>query len=209
MNKPGLILIGAGGHANACIDVIEQQGDYQIVGLVGLPQEIHNRQLGYEVNATDQELDQLAKSYRYAMIAIGQMQTSKLRVQLYQLTTHYGFQMPAIISPTAQVSRHAYVGAGSIIMHGAIVNAGAKVGNNCIINSRALIEHDTLVEDHCHISTGAILNGDTSIGAGTFIGSGAVIKEGVLIGANSLVGMGLMVRHNVDNNVKYLGTTKS
>ena len=25
MSKPGLILVGAGGHARACIDVIEQQ----------------------------------------------------------------------------------------------------------------------------------------------------------------------------------------
>jgi len=41
MSKPSLILIGAGGHAHACIDVIEQQDKYQIAGLVGMPEEMH------------------------------------------------------------------------------------------------------------------------------------------------------------------------
>lgn len=209
MSKPGLILIGAGGHAHACIDVIEQQGQYQIVGLVGLPQEMHSQHLGYKVLATDDALAQLAKSTPYALITIGQIQTAKLRVHLYQQATQCGFQMPVIISPTAHISRHATVGTGSIVMHGAIVNAGAKVGNNCIINTHALIEHDAAVEDHCHISTGAILNGGVSVGAGSFIGSGCVVKEGLSIGKDCLVGIGLTVRHALADSGRFTGHEKS
>jgi len=47
MSKPNLILIGAGGHAHACIDVIEQHGQYHIAGLVGMPAEMHTRHFGY------------------------------------------------------------------------------------------------------------------------------------------------------------------
>ena len=209
MSKPGLILIGAGGHARACIDVIEQQGQYQIVGLVGLPQEIHSQHLGYEVIAAEATLAQLAKATPYALVATGQIQTAKLRMRLYQQATQCGFQMPVIIAPTAHVSRHANIGAGTIVMHGAIVNAGAKVGKNCIINNRALLEHDTTVEDHCHISTGAILNGGVSVGAGSFIGSGCVIKEGLSIGKDCLVGIGLTVRHALADSTRFTGHEKS
>jgi len=209
MSKPGLILIGAGGHARACIDVIDRQGQYQIMGLVGLPEEKHIQHLGYEVIATDDALAQLAKSTAYALITTGQIQTAKLRKHLYQQATQCGFQMPVIISPTAYVSRHATVGAGSIVMHGAIVNAGAKVGTNCIINSRALLEHDTTVEDHCHISTGAILNGGVSVGAGSFIGSGCVVKQGLSIGKDCLVGIGLTVRHNLADFMLFTGHATS
>jgi len=209
MTKPGLILIGAGGHARACIDVIEQQGQFQIVGLVGLPEELHRQHLGYEVIATDDALAQLAKSTPYALITTGQIQTAKHRKYLYQQTTECGFQMPVIISPTAHVSGHATVGAGSIVMHGAIVSAGVKVGNNCIINSRALLEHDATVEEHCHISTGAILNGGVRVGAGSFIGSGCVIKEGLAIGKDCLVGIGLTVRHTLTDSTRFIGHTKS
>jgi sugar O-acyltransferase (sialic acid O-acetyltransferase NeuD family) len=210
MSKPALILIGAGGHARSCIDVIEQQGQYQIAGLVGLPEQRHTQQLGYEVIASDDALDELVKSYQYALITIGQIQqTAELRLRLYQQVTHCGFQLPTVISPTAHVSRHAAIGAGTIVMHGAIINAGARVGNNCIINTHALIEHDAKVEDHCHISTGAILNGDVSVGAGSFIGSGCVIKEGVSIGKGTLVGMGLTVRNQLADCARLTGHDKA
>jgi len=209
MSKPKLILIGAGGHAHACIDVIEQHGGYQIAGLVGMPGEMHARHLGYEVIATDGDLPQLAKDYPYALITVGQIQTADHRIRLYQQASKLGFQLPAIIAPSAHVSRHATVGAGSIVMHGTIVNAGARVGNNCIINTLALLEHDVTVADHCHISTGAILNGGVKIGTGSFVGSGSIIKEGVTLGTRCVVGMGLAVRHNQIDNAHFLANKKS
>ena len=208
MSKPDIILIGAGGHAHACIDVIEQHGQFTIAGLVGLPSELHNHHFGYSVIGTDEDLPQLQKEYRYALITLGQIHSPNSRIRLYQQALQLGFQLPVIIAPIAYVSRHAALGAGTIVMHGAIVNAGAKVGDNCIINNRSLVEHDATIENHCHISTGAILNGGVKIGSGSFIGSGSVIKEGVVIGAGSLVGMGLAVRHNLIDHSIFRGIGK-
>lgn len=205
MSKPNLIVIGAGGHAHACIDVIEQLDQYTITGLVGLPEEMHTQHLGYSVIATDSDLEKLAKEYQFAFIAIGQILSAKNRIHLYHYIKELRFQLPSIISPFAYVSHHATVGSGTIVMHEAIINAGAEIGENCIINTRSLIEHGAIVEDNCHISTGAILNGDVKIGAGSFIGSGSIIKEGVTIGSNSLIGMGLTVRHNQVDHCRYIG----
>ena len=209
MSKPKLILIGAGGHAHACIDVIEQNGGFQIVGLVGMPEEMHTQHLGYEVIATDRDLPQLVKDYPYALITVGQIQTPDHRIRLYQQTVKLGFQLPVIVAPSAHVSHHATVGSGSIVMHGAIINAGARVGSNCIINARALLEHDVAVADHCHISTGVILNGDVKVGTGCFIGSGSIIKECNTLGQRCVVGMGLSVRHNQAAHTQFLGHRKS
>jgi len=205
MSKPNLILIGAGGHAHACIDVIEQQDQYRIAGLVGMPEEMHTQHLGYSVIATDSDLAKLANEYQYAFICVGQIRSPDNRIRLYEQAKEFGLQLPIIIAPTAHVSRHASIGAGTIVMHGAYVNAGARVGVNCIINTSALVEHDATVEDFCHVSTGAILNGDVQIGSGSFIGSGSIIKEGITIGNNSLIGMGLTVRHNQAAYSRYVG----
>ena len=209
MSKPSVILIGAGGHAHACIDVIEHQGQYQIAGLVGMQEELHTQHLGYAVIATDAELPQLVKDYQYAFIAVGQVGSPDRRICLYQQAIQLGFSLPDIIAPTAHVSRHATIGKGTVVMHGAIINAGARVGNNCIVNTRALVEHDTIVEDHCHISTGVILNGSVCIGAGSFVGSGCVIKDGIMLGKSCLIGMGLCVRHNQADNTRFVGHDKS
>lgn len=211
MTKPQLILIGAGGHARSCIDVIEQQGYFQIAGLVGLPEQRNAKYLDYDYGliGVDSDLSSLAKTYQYALITIGQIQSAEFRIRLYHQVAQLGFELPAIIAPTAHVSRHATVGAGTIIMHGAIVNAGASVGHNCIINSCALIEHDARVEDHCHISTGAILNGDVVVGAGSFIGSGSIVKQGIAIGRDCQVGMGLGVRHDLNDYTQFTGYDKA
>ena len=203
MSKPDLILIGAGGHAHACIDVIEQHGGYRIAGLIGMPDEMHDHHFGYAVIGTDADLPELAKTIPYALITLGQIKTPAHRTQLYKQVVALGFQLPTIIAPSAYVSRHATLDAGTIVMHGAIVNAGASVGKNCIINTRALLEHDATVADHCHISTGVIINGNTAIGSGSFVGSGTIIKEGASLGQNCLVGMGLAVRHNLQDNAQF------
>lgn len=209
MVKANLILIGAGGHSRSCIDAIEQQGNYTIGGLIGLDQEVSSDQFGYKVLATDSKLGDLARKFPYALISLGQITSAEIRIRLFEKALELGFIFPTIIAPSAYVSPHSTIGAGTIIMQGAIVNAGAVIGENCIINSRAVVEHDSCVESHCHISTGVILNGKTTIGKGSFIGSGATIKEGVSIGTGSLVGMGLAVRHDLVENSEFLGTTTS
>jgi sugar O-acyltransferase (sialic acid O-acetyltransferase NeuD family) len=205
MGKPSLILIGAGGHAISCIDVIEQQAQFQIAGLVGQLGEQQSDRLGYPVFAGDDDLPRLAAKYTHALIAIGQIASPAQRMQIYYQLIKLGFKLPTVIAPTAIVSKHAVVEAGSIIMHGAIVNAGARIGRNCIINTRALIEHGVVVNDHCHIATGATLNGNVVVGEGTFVGSGSIVKEGILIGQSCIVGMGLTIRHNVISGTRFTG----
>lgn len=196
MGRAEILLIGAGGHARSCADVIERGGAYEIVGLVGVPSEVGQFCLGYPIIGTDSELLHLAGSHPNALISIGQIESPTPRIRLFDLALAAGFAMPAIISPLAYVSRHALIGDGSVVMHGAIVNAGAVIGRNCIVNTHAVIEHDAVVEDHCHISTTAILNGGVMVGAGSFIGSGAIIREGLCLPGRSFIRMGSCVTHS-------------
>jgi sugar O-acyltransferase (sialic acid O-acetyltransferase NeuD family) len=199
MNKENIILIGAGGHALSCIDVIEQENKYNIHGLVGLKDEVGKKISGYDVIATEDELVNLSKDFRYAFIAIGQIKNVKLRIDLHESVLNTGFKIPSIISPQSFISRTVQIGEGTIIMNGVILNSGVRIGNNCIINSKALIEHGTQVADHCHISTGAILNGDCVVESKSFVGSGAIVKHGITIKTGSFVNMGKIVTKNSDN----------
>jgi sugar O-acyltransferase (sialic acid O-acetyltransferase NeuD family) len=203
--RKNLILIGAGGHARSCIDVIEHEGKFKIAGIVGLESELGLQVYGYEVVATDKDLATLIGKAHFALIALGQISSPDVRVSLYQRASKAGFELANVISPSAYVSPSAQIGSGTIVMHGAVINSGVKVGSNCIINSRTLLEHDTQVLDNCHISTGAILNGGVLVEEGCFIGSGTIVKEGVSIGERSVVGMGSQLRTNLTANSKFLG----
>jgi sugar O-acyltransferase (sialic acid O-acetyltransferase NeuD family) len=193
MYKKEIILIGSGGHAISCIDVIESQNQYAIIGLIGSPQEIGSLVCGYPVIGGDEMLPSLAKTIPNAHIALGQIKDPYKRYDFFKSAKKNGFYFPRLISSFAYVSQHATIGSGTIVMHGAIINAGAHIGDNCIINSNVLIEHGTIVGDNCHISTGVILNGDVHIEGESFIGSGSTIKHGVKIGRGSFIGMGSIV----------------
>lgn len=193
--KSPILILGAGGHALACIGLLEVEGKHRILGLVGKPGEVGKSLLGYKVIGTDKDLPRLLKKCRDVLVAIGQIKTPVLRQTAYQRADSLGASFPVILSPFSHVSPRASLGEGTIVMPGGIVQAGVVVGRNCILNSQCLLEHGVRVGDHCHISTGAILNGDVKIGSGSFVGSGAVMQEGAVIRSNSLVPMGTIVRH--------------
>jgi sugar O-acyltransferase (sialic acid O-acetyltransferase NeuD family) len=204
MSKSEIILIGAGGHAKSCIDVIEQQDKFKIAGLIGKKEELGRKVCGYTIFGIDNDLPDLFKKYTNAHISIGQIETDK-RNNIYNQILNLGFSLPTIISPNAYVSDHADIGNGNIVMHGVVINAGVKIGNNCIINTNALIEHDVQIGDECHISTNSILNGNVKIGTGSFIGSSACIKNNISIGRNCIIGMGLSVRQDVEDKSRFTG----
>lgn len=192
--KKKIILIGGGGHCKSCIDVIEQEGRFEIAGIVERQNSSGTTSvLGYPIISTDADLSNLKEKYNYALATVGQIRTPDHRMRLYELLKELNFALPVIISPTAYVSRHASIGEGTIVMHQALVNAGARIGSNCIINTKALVEHDAIVEDHCHIATAAVINGGVRVDTGTFFGSNAVTKEYISIGANSVIGCGAQI----------------
>ena len=192
-----IILVGAGGHARSCIDVIEQENKFKIVGMVDKKPFSNN--FIYPFIGADKDLPSIRENYQYSHIAVGQIKTPHIRIDLYNKLKHLGFELPAIFSPFSYVSKYAKISEGTIVMHGAIVNINASIGPNCIINNKCLIEHDVEIERHCHISTGAVINGGVKVGEGSFIGSGSIINQGVIIGKNCVVGSGVVVKSNIDS----------
>ena len=206
MKGSEIIIIGAGGHAKSCIDVIESEGRYQIAGIVGVESEIGSRLFGYQVIGIDDDLPQLAKSFRNALVAVGQIKSSQTREELFLRIESCGFEQPAIISPKAYVSNRSTVGKGTIVMHHALINAGASIGENCIVNTGSIIEHDVVVGNNCHVATNSVLNGGVRLHESCFIGSGSVVRENIEIGEKSVIGMGLVVRHDLAACSNFVGS---
>lgn len=192
MSEP-LLLIGCGGHARSLIDVVESSGRWQVLGLVGLPEQVGVEVLGYPVIGSDQDLPSLRQQCAHALLAVGQIGLPTNRQRLVADLEYLEFMLPTVISCHAHVSRHAQLGKGTSVGHGTIINAGASVGDYCILNSNVLVEHDAVIGDHCHISTGVLMNGGVIVGGGSFIGSGAVLREGLNLPPQTVISAGKRV----------------
>jgi len=202
MERKNLLLVGAGGHARSCINIIEQFDEYNIVGLIGLPEQLNTSVSGYRVIGTDSDLSLFINKYQYAFVTVGQIKSSETRSLLFKKINQIGFSVPLIISKLAYVAPDAVINQGTIVMHGVIINSGSKIGSNCIINTNALIEHDVNVGNSVHVSTGAIINGSAVVGDNTFLGSGSIVKQGIKIGNECFVGMGTRVIRDLVNGEK-------
>ena len=160
-----ILVIGAGGHARSCIEVIESEGIFEIAGLVGLKSEVGTEICGYKVIASDEELHRMRLDFEYALNALGQISNPGSRSKKFEEIRSIGFKTPIVVASSAIVAASASIGEGSIIMHRALVNSNATVGQNSIVNSFALIEHDCSIGSNTHISTGALINGGASVGS--------------------------------------------
>jgi sugar O-acyltransferase (sialic acid O-acetyltransferase NeuD family) len=193
-----IILIGGGGHCKSCIDVIESEKKYRIIGIFDKKKKkkfILNYKVFSESSFSNKEIRN-----NYAIVTVGQIKNYKLRIELFYKINKLGFKIPIIVSPLAYVSKHAVIGQGTIVMHGAIVNAGAVIGDNCIINTNSLIEHDVIIGNHTHISTEATINGGVVINDKVFVGSRVIIKNNITIGEGSVIGAGLYIKKNLNKN---------
>jgi len=188
-----ILLIGGGGHCKSVVDVVEQENKYTIAGIIDKKELLGQEILGYKVIGCDDDLEELYKNYKYAVVTVGQIRTNDVRVKLFNKLKNIGYILPTIISPLAYVSKHSSVKEGTVVMHQVLINTNVKIGKNCIINTKVLVEHDCIVKDNCHISTGAILNGGVVVKENTFFGSNSMAREYIEIKAKSIIGRGVQL----------------
>jgi len=186
-----IIIIGSGGHANSVLDVVLSLKKFKFSGFVDKNKRKPN------VIGSDRDLNKIFKKIKYAVIGVGQIQSSDIRKKLFSKLKKIGYKLPTIISSTSYVSRSASIGEGTVVMHGAIINSNAKVGKNNIINSKALLEHDVLIGDHCHVSTNSTINGYTEVGDNTFIGSNATLVNNIKIAKSKFIKAGSLIKRSL------------
>lgn len=203
MNNKNLILIGGGGHCRSVIDVAESVG-YNVIGVLDVPEEVGNSVLGYKVIGTDDDIPKYVGDVVF-MITVGFVQNPNIRVKLFNKVKEVGGKFATIVASTAYVSRYAFIGEGTIVMHNAVVNSNVEIGTNCIINTFSNIEHDAIVGDQSHISTGAMVNGGCKIGKRVFVGSQSVLVNGVDVGDDIIIGAGSVVVKSIYRPGVYVG----
>ena len=183
-------LFGASGHAKVIIDILDSQG-IAVEGIFDDNKEI-KKILDYQVDESSMDSP--------LIICIGD---NKIRRKLVERFA--AFEFGKAIHATAQLSKYASVGEGTVMMHGAIVQASSVVGKHCIINTGASVDHDCTIEDFVHLSPQVTLCGNVHIGEGTHIGAGTVVLPGVSIGKWCVVGAGSVVAKDLPDFVLAVG----
>ena len=184
-----VVVVGAGGHAKVCIELLRAQGARVAVCVGTDPAQLFC--LDVPVVCGDHHLQGLrAQGYRRAFIALG---GNRLRQRLADFAISLGYDLVNAISPTACIAPSARLGCGVAVMAGAVINAQADVGDLCIINTLASVDHDCLLGRAVHIAPRCALAGNVQVGDGAFLGIGTVVIPEMTIGAHAVIGAGGVV----------------
>lgn len=196
-----VVLVGAGGHAKVCIELLHDMGR-RVGWCIGGPSD-GDQCLGVPVLVGDDHLRSLREQgYRLAFVAIG---ANQVRAALGGAAQEAGYELVSAISPRAVVSPSASLGVGVAVMAGAVINAAAQIGSLSIVNTGATVDHDCELGQFVHVAPQAGIAGSVTVGDGAMLGIGSRVIPGVRIGAGATVGAGAVVIDDVPDGQTVVG----
>jgi len=200
-----IIVIGGGGHAKVVISILKKINSYVIEGYT----DIQNLGpiLGVPFIGSDDILGE--KKYNDGVgnlaLGIGQLKSSKLRIDVINKLQPFNYSFPIIISPNSSINEDVLIEEGSVVMDGVVINSGSKIGKYSIINTNSSIDHDCTIGSYTHIAPGVTLSGGVEIGNHSLIGTGSNIIQYIKITDNTVVGAGSTVVNSALKPGIYIG----
>ena len=196
--KPGVFVLGAGGHAKVVISMLRASG-MEVAGL-------------YDDDPAKQDaacaavpVIGLISSLTSAMssecvLAIGDNATRQ-KLARRMSWVHW----LTVVHPKAYVHDSVRLGPGTVIMAGAVVQPDAQIGAHCIINTGATVDHGCVIGDFCHVAPGCNLGGAVTLAEGVLLGIGSVAIQSVSVGAWTAVGVGAAIVSDLPARVLAVG----
>lgn len=200
-----VLIVGASGQAHVVIDAMEQEGTWQIVGLVDSFRPAGPTALGYDILGSVEDLPALAKLTDAVFVGVGDNWTrGKLTCQIRGLVP--GMSFATTVHPGAYLGRNTVLGEGVIAMAGSVVMPGSEVREGAMVGTRASLDHDGFMDEFSSLGPAAVTGGNVRIGAYTAVALGAKIIHGICIGPQSVIGAGATVLSDIPGNVVAYGT---
>ena len=195
-----LYIYGAGGVGRETIQLIENEGKWNIKGFLDDSKELNKKIIdNIEVVGTSEMIRDLPENSYIALCIANPLIKKKI------VDKHKNVNWATLISPSIFRARNSEIGNGSIIYHNNTISIDTKIGKFVYINFNSIIPHDNIIGDYVSIMNSVTLSGAVHVEEGTLIGSNAVIIQGIKIGKNVIIGAGAVVVKDVPDNAVIVG----
>jgi len=204
MDKKGLVIWGASGHALAICNSIDSK-EFFLQAFIDRNTEI-KKFLQTDVFNSFEEFKAANKklsSLRF-LIAIGGSKGED-RIEIHKLLKNEKLIPYTFIHPSAWVDKSVKFAEGVQVLGMAAISAEVSIGSQTIVNTNATVDHETEIGFGCHIMPSAAIAGCSIIGNHCTIGTNATILPRIKIVDNVYVGAGAVVTRDILKPGKYVG----
>lgn len=160
------MILGAGGYGHVVREIAEDSGIFDKIDFLDDSSPLAIGKFG--------DAEKFLKGYPNAVVALG---NAELRLGYIEKLRAAGFQIPAIISPKAYVSKSAKIGNGTIVEPCSAVNANSEVGIGVLLRCGTVIDHNAKVGDFCYIDCGVVVKANNSVGFKIKIAANSVVEK--------------------------------
>ena len=160
------MILGAGGYGHVVREIAEDSGIFDKIDFLDDSSPLAIGRFG--------DAEKFLKGYPNAVVALG---NAELRLGYMEKLRAAGFQIPAIISPKAYVSKSAKIGNGTIVEPFSAVNANSEVGIGVLLRCGSVIDHNAKVGDFCYIDCGVVVKANNSVGFKIKIAANSVVEK--------------------------------
>ena len=202
--RPGVVILGAGGHGHVLLEALRLQDEAEVLGLLDDNEDLQGTRTRGDIEVigrTDFESLRNCKADAF-VVAIG---NNRIRRMLFNRALEAGLAPWTTVHPSAIIAESATIGDGTQVIAGVVINPHATVGVDVVLNTGCTVDHDNTIGDHAFLAPGVHLGGDVQIGEGAFIGIGASVLPGVSVGAGATVGGGAVVIEDVPPGAVVVG----
>ena len=195
-----VVIIGAGRGAEVVVDILAEDPDKMIVGLVddrvtefplfNLPVIFHS------VRAFPLEFDRNA--YDTVIVSIGaNLKTMQIRHEIFTHYREHGVRFTNAIARSAELRRGVQLGEGNIIGGQVYIGASTRIGHNNLISYGAKVGHHNIVGDSNLIAPGVVTSGSVKIGTLCILSAGVTVINRVEIGDRVVLPVGYAVTRDL------------
>jgi sugar O-acyltransferase (sialic acid O-acetyltransferase NeuD family) len=198
-----MFILGAGGHAASCADLIIKLG-YEILGTIS-PSPPSSSLLSSYPHYPDINCIATLGLDQHFCVAIGDNYTRQKVIEDL-IARHGESSLPALIHPSSSVSHSAVLSMATVVFPGSVIGAGVSIGEGCLINTGALIDHESSLESFSSVAPGVCMGGNVRVGYRSAVCLGANVVHGISIGRDSVVGAGSLVLNDIGDLAVWYGS---
>lgn len=199
-DRERVVIIGAGKGAEVVIDILLDDPDKDIIGLVD-----DNRKemtvYPYPVlDCTVRDFAEQTDKNRYdtVIISLGATLNSMiLRRQIFEDYRQKGIHFTNAIAKSIQIRRGVRMGTGNIIGDGCYIGTMTQIGDNNSVSYGVCLGHHNILGDSNLVGPGVCTSGSVEIGSGCILPAGVITGNRLKIGNRVVVPAGYAITRSM------------
>jgi len=202
-DRERVVLIGAGMGAEIVIDILMDDKDKYVVGLVDTYiKEFSSYSYPLLNCIADDFPEKIDKGYYdTVLITIGSsLKTMSIRKALFDSYKEKGIRFTNAVADNVSIRRATCFGTGNIIPHNCYFGTGTSIGDNNSFSYGVLVGHHCSIGSNNLFAPGVAIAGCVSIGDSCILATNVCTRNQVKIGSNVALPLGYCVNVDIPNN---------